>query len=185
MAHFFIRCALVAGLLSSANVVMAAEAVSAKPVSSAVPSAAPSVAQSMVGVRAGEGFDFAALGQLLAGLVLVLVLFLALAWLVKRSGMAGGFSQGGMKVVANLPLGARERAVLVQLGDKQLLLGVAPGRVNLLESFDTPVVKPDAASQPPFSNWLKKAIDQRAASQAQAGAGSSLGGDSDRGASRE
>lgn len=107
--------------------------------------------------RAVEGFDFAVLGQLLAGLVLVLVLFMGLAWLVRRSGMAGGFSHHGLKIIATLPLSARERVVLVQAGSQQLLLGVAPGRVNLLQSFEQPLVGLPEAVHPPFSQWLQRA----------------------------
>ncbi len=110
------------------------------------------------GPSLSQGFDFAAVGQLLAGLVLVLVLFLGLAWLVKRTGVAGGFSHQGLKVLATLPLSARERVVLVQAGSKQLLLGVAPGRVNLLESYDQPLVSEPKEQQAPFSDWLQRAM---------------------------
>ncbi|MEH6470189.1 MAG: flagellar biosynthetic protein FliO [Halopseudomonas sp.] len=108
--------------------------------------------------RVAEGFDLATLGQLLAGLVLVLVVFLGLAWLVRRSGIAGGFSHQGLNVIATLPLTTRERVVLVQAGSQQLLLGVAPGRVNLLQSFDQPLVESTAPAAPPFSQWLQRAM---------------------------
>ena len=69
--------------------------------------------------------------QLLAGLILVVALILLLGWLVKRySGLPG--QNRALRVVASLPLSARERLVLVQAGDQQLLLGVAPGRVSVL-----------------------------------------------------
>lgn len=107
-----------------------------------------------------QGFDFSALGQLLAGLVLVLVVFLGLAWLAKRTGVAGGFSHQGLKVIASLPLSSRERVVLIEAGSKQILLGVAQGRVNLLESFDQPLVEPSVTPQAPFSHWLQKSMNR-------------------------
>lgn len=134
------------------------------PVVSLAETVTSSAAPSIVGVRT-QGFDYTALAQLVVGLVLVLLLFVGLAWLVKRSGVAGGFSSSQMKVISTLPLGARERAVLVQVGERQLLLGVAPGRVSLLESFDQPIVE-DTQPPPTFSKWLNRAVvEQRASSQ--------------------
>ncbi len=121
---------------------------------------AQAVSQAVTSHKLSAGFDFSALGQLLAGLLLVLVVFLGLAWLVKRSGMAGGFSSQGLKVLSSLPLSSRERLVLIQAGSKQLLLGVAPGRVNLLESFDQPLVEIPKASPPPFAHWLQRAMQK-------------------------
>lgn len=148
---------IVAGLLVAG--VVAAEVV-VQSVNEAVVALPDSQAAALAGspVAGRSGFDFTALGQLFAGLVLVLVLFLGLAWLVKRSGVAGGFSQPGLKVLATLPLSTRERVVLVQAGPKQLLLGVAPGRVTLLESFDEPLLEESADRSPPFSHWLQRAV---------------------------
>lgn len=79
--------------------------------------------------------------QVLLGLSLVVGLILLLAWLLRRfAGMQG--QHRGMQVVASLPLSAREKLVLVQVGDQQLLLGVAPGRVSRIERFDEPVIQP-------------------------------------------
>jgi flagellar protein FliO/FliZ len=140
----------------------------------AVSSAAKSVAlvRPVPASRVIEGFDFAVLGQLLAGLVLVLLVFMGLAWLVRRSGVAGGFSQQGLRVVATLPLSTRERVVLVQAGSQQLLLGVAPGRVNLLQSFDEPLIEVPAVANPPFSQWLQRAKAKASAGSAKADADS-------------
>ncbi|WP_421866709.1 flagellar biosynthetic protein FliO [Motiliproteus sp.] len=146
------------------------------PAISLAETAASSAAPSIVGVRTQE-FDYAALAQLVVGLVLVLLLFVVLAWLVKRSGVAGGFSHSRMKVISTLPLGARERAVLVQVGDRQLLLGVAPGRVSLLQNFDTPVIEAEQ-SAPGFANWLNRAVaEQRAGSRQAASQGQEPGTD--------
>lgn len=37
-----------------------------------------------------------------------------------------------MKVISALSLGMREKLILVQVGEKQLLLGVTPGRIDNL-----------------------------------------------------
>jgi len=44
-----------------------------------------------------------------------------------------------IEIVADAALGTKERAVLVQVGKQQMLLGVAPGRVSLLHVLEEPV----------------------------------------------
>ncbi len=83
-------------------------------------------------VSAGESMSMGYLGQLVVGLLVVLLCIVALAWLAKRFNRLQSTSDGSLRVIGGLSMGARERIVLVQVGDSQLLLGVAPGRVNTL-----------------------------------------------------
>jgi len=76
--------------------------------------------------------------QLLFGLIVVLVAIAVTAFLLRRLGRLPQ-GAGAMRVVAGLSLGARERAVLIQVGDRQILLGVAPGRVETLHVLERPV----------------------------------------------
>ena len=76
----------------------------------------------------------------IAGLLLVVLLIFAIAWLIRRLGGVPMMGGQAMKVNAVLSVGTREKVVLVDVGDKQVLLGVAPGRVTHLDSFDQPVV---------------------------------------------
>jgi flagellar protein FliO/FliZ len=62
-------------------------------------------------------------------------------------------------VVAALPLGTREKAVLIEIGGRQLLLGVAPGRVSLLERFEQPVV--DIESGAGFGARLRDVLERK------------------------
>lgn len=80
------------------------------------------------------------IAQVLIGLAVVTVLILVFAWLAKRIGYGGFLPQKNMRVISCLMLGHREKAVLVQVGDRQMLLGVAPGRVSMLHTFDEAVV---------------------------------------------
>ena len=66
------------------------------------------------------------------GLLAVLAMLMVFAWLLRRMGGFSRLEPGRFQVLAALSLGARERVVLVQVGDKQLVLGVAPGRVQTL-----------------------------------------------------
>lgn len=97
------------------------------------PFAAPAVAERVATPGAGS------LVQVTLSLVLVLGAVFAAAWLVRRVKTFGKFSSGPIEIVADVSIGAKERAVLVQVGGKQLLLGVAPGRVNTLHVLDEPV----------------------------------------------
>lgn len=94
---------------------------------------------------AAEPMAAANLLQLLFGLIVVLIAIGVTAFLLRRLGRLPQ-GPGNMRVIAGLSLGARERAVLVQVGDKQLLLGVAPGRVQTLHVLDRPLET--AASSP-------------------------------------
>lgn len=87
---------------------------------------------------AGEPLAASNLFQLLFGLIVVLIAIGATALLLKRIGRLPQ-GPGAMRIVAGLPLGARERAVLIQVGDRQILLGVAPGRVSTLHVLERPV----------------------------------------------
>lgn len=101
-----------------------------------------------------------ALVQLLLGLGAVIGLILLLAWLARRVNLVPG-QRGEMQVVAVLPLGQRERAVLIQVGEQQLLLGVSGQQVTLLERFERPVVEPRRAPEGAFARRLQEVIRQR------------------------
>lgn len=102
----------------------------------------------------------ALLMQLLLGLGAVIGLILLLAWLARRVNLVPG-QRGDLQVVAVLPLGQRERAVLIQVGEQQLLLGVSGQQVTLLERFERPVVEPRQAPQGAFARRLQEVIRQR------------------------
>jgi flagellar biogenesis protein FliO len=77
---------------------------------------------------------------MLGGLLLVVALILGLGKLVKRLQATRGLGGKGpvMQLRGGIPLGGRERAVWMQAGDTHLLLGVSPGRVQMLHVFDVP-----------------------------------------------
>jgi flagellar protein FliO/FliZ len=75
------------------------------------------------------------------GLLVVLMTVVALVWVLRRVGQLQTSYGGSLKTLGGLSLGARERVVLIQVGDTQLLLGVAPGRIQTLHVLDTPLIK--------------------------------------------
>jgi len=70
------------------------------------------------------------------GLVVVLGVMLALAWLVKRYVQVPGMGKGRVNVLGGVSLGAREKAVLLTVEGRRLLVGVAPGQVSTLMVLD-------------------------------------------------
>lgn len=98
------------------------------------PFAAPEAAERVATPSAGS------LAQVTFSLLLVLGAIFAAAWLMRRVKTFNRFGAGPIEVLADISLGQKERAVLVQVGGKQLLIGVAPGRVNTLHVLEQPVV---------------------------------------------
>jgi flagellar protein FliO/FliZ len=77
-------------------------------------------------------------GGLLA-LLLVLGLIVALAWLLKRLPGSGFRANAGMKLIASLILGPKERIVVVEVNGEQLLLGVSAGGISMLHHLSEPL----------------------------------------------
>ncbi len=95
------------------------------------------------------------LASLAGGLALILVLIYGLSWFVKRFSQGGFLQNPTMKIVASMPLGTRERLMLVDVGGKQLLLGVTATQINTLQVFDEPVVQMEK-NQPIASDFSQK-----------------------------
>lgn len=119
---------------------------------------------------AADGGTFDATGsvvQMLLGLGLVIGLLYASLHALRRIG--GGNAQGAalLKVRGAAAVGPRERVVLVEVGDKILVLGVAPGRVNALHTLDTVDLPSAGSSNAPlpggkdFQTWLKQTLERR------------------------
>lgn len=76
--------------------------------------------------------------SMIMSLLMVLALILASAWLLRKFNFANK-SISGMKVVASLSLGHKEKLVVVEVGKEQLLLGVSSGQINLIKTLEQPL----------------------------------------------
>ena len=81
----------------------------------------------------------ASVGGVLGSLLLVVALIVGLAWALRRLQFARTGGTQLIQVVAQLPLGPRERVVLVRIGEHQALLGVGPGGVTSLQLLDAAI----------------------------------------------
>ena len=100
-----------------------------------------------------EPFSVINMLNMVMGLVVVIALILGLAWVLRKYGRLPVQNQVEMKVLGGLSLGTRERAVLIQVENKRLLLGVAPGRVETLYVMDS--------TDTQFSHQLNDAMEKR------------------------
>jgi flagellar protein FliO/FliZ len=69
------------------------------------------------------------LSGVILSLVLVVGFIFAAAWVVRRMPLGLGRGNGPLKVLAALPLGPRERLVLVEARGEELLIAVSPAGV--------------------------------------------------------
>ena len=77
--------------------------------------------------------------QMIVGLIFVLILVFSIAWLLRRVGGVSLTGGGALKVISGMSMGSRDRVVLLQVGEEQLLLGVSPGRVQTLHVLEKPI----------------------------------------------
>lgn len=84
--------------------------------------------------------------RVLLALAVVLAAVFVSAWMSRRVRGIGNAGGRSLEVLAQLALGPRERAVLLRVGERQLLLGVTPGSVRTLHVLEhAPQAEPDAA----------------------------------------
>lgn len=85
--------------------------------------------------------------QMILGLGVVIALIVGMAWFMRRMGNLQASVEGPFKILGGLSMGQRERIVLVQVGETQILLGVSPGRINKLHVLEQPLTISKGANQ--------------------------------------
>ncbi|ODN67876.1 MULTISPECIES: flagellar biosynthetic protein FliO [Methylophaga] len=101
--------------------------------------------------------------QTIFGLIVVLAVILFLGWMLKRSQLFHATHHGQLKVLGAISLGAREKAVLIQVGEQQLLLGVTPQQINTLYTLPEPLSVREIPTKTgdSFADRLKQMMQQR------------------------
>lgn len=97
------------------------------------------------------------LTQLVLGLLLVVGLIFVLAWLMRRVQSIGPGNAQVIEMIGSRALGPRDRLVLVQVGEEQILLGITPGRITPLHVLKTPV--PTTQSQPATPEFAQRLME--------------------------
>ena len=96
--------------------------------------------------------------QVFIGLVAVLLLIAATAWVAKRFGVARGGASNLVQVISSASVGTRERVVVVEVGESWLVVGVAPGSVNALMTLPRGEARP--ASAPGLNSSFAASLQQ-------------------------
>ena len=94
------------------------------------------------------------LSQVFLGLLFVIGLIFAMAWVLKRVSQGSFSGAQYIKLISSMPLGTRERIALIEVGGKQILLGITSAQINTLHTFDETVV--DNESNQELSEFGKK-----------------------------
>lgn len=149
----------------------------------------PVLAQAQVAVNnnamAGQNTSVG-LAKVVLGLLVVLAVIAAAAWLMKQFVQVKGKKQSVIQIVGGLSVGNRERVVVLEVAGRWLVIGVAAGQVNaianldivqntLLQGLSSDQAALDAdtftmqahpsinrMANHTFANWLKKSLDKTA-----------------------
>ena len=112
--------------------------------------------------------------RMVLALLLVLAAVYATAALLRRLRVLGPAGNAELQVISQVALGARERAVLMRAGNRQIVVGVAPGNVRLLWAMDESAPSPAQSSvasdqigavhavpsKPTFRDLLRRSLGQ-------------------------
>lgn len=92
-------------------------------------------------------------------MLLVVAVVIGLGCLYSRLRLNGGGRSDVIQIVASRGLGPKERLLLVQVGDQQLLLGMTSAQLSKLHSFDAPLeASAPVAETTGFADRLRAAV---------------------------
>jgi len=80
------------------------------------------------------------LAQLIGGLAFVVIAIVAFGWFMRRfSGTGSAGIPRAIEILSVRSVGTRERLMLVQVGEEQVLIGVSPAGMRTLHQLETPL----------------------------------------------
>lgn len=97
------------------------------------------------------GGDILSLGL---SLFFVIGVIVALGWFYSRSRFVSGGGADLITIVATRPLGPKERLMVVEVADQQLLIGMTSTGASTLHVLDKPVEAP--AGRPAAGNFARR-----------------------------
>jgi|GEM_PF-2553414 len=85
--------------------------------------------------------------NMILSLLMVLAVIVVSALILKRFNFVQQPTEQ-MNIVASLSLGAKERVVVVQVGEQQMVLGVTQQQITFLDNLAEPLAKPNKNNSP-------------------------------------
>lgn len=101
--------------------------------------------------------------QMFLALGVVIVLIVGLSIAVRKFNMFSVGASGHIRIVGGMALSNKDRLLLIQVGEEQLLISASPGRVSKIHEMSTPVQQEAATNQAGGGNFatLLNSISQR------------------------
>ncbi|USD65983.1 flagellar biosynthetic protein FliO [Vibrio sp. SCSIO 43136] len=90
-------------------------------------------------------------------LVFVIAFIVFLAWLLKRMRLPSMHGREGLQIIRQLPVGTKERLMIVEAGEEQFLVGVTSQNISMLAKLDKPL-DTESSGQAPFANQLSQLL---------------------------
>ena len=116
-------------------------------------------AESPAGLPAAPGIGGGDILSLGLSLIIVVGVIIALGWFYSRSRFVSGGGADLITIVATRPLGPKERLMIVEVADQQLLIGMTSTGASTLHVLEKPV---EVSARTPvagnFANRLKSAL---------------------------
>jgi len=108
---------------------------------------------------AAEAVDASQVGKLFGGLIVVVAVIFWGAWLARKFSIGRSFSNNeNLKIISMLSLGTREKILLLEVGEEQIVIGTSAQGIHHLHTLKTPI-KLDHTKQKnnlSFSEQFKK-----------------------------
>ncbi len=77
--------------------------------------------------------------QVILSLMVVVGVIVLLSFMVKKLNLQSRTGAGAVRVLSVVPIGAKDKLLLVEVGEEQLLLGSSPGSVTKLHKLEAPI----------------------------------------------
>jgi len=100
--------------------------------------------------------DFA---RIISYLLLIIVIIAVTVWLMRRLGHYQYSAQGKLRVLDSLPVGTREKILLIEVGKQQLLVGITPTRLDTLHVLSENIDLREHAA-PTVQQWASQLRDR-------------------------
>lgn len=97
--------------------------------------------------------------QMVTGLMLVIAAIFTITWVIRRVPGMQATGHGAIRIVDALHVGSRDKILLVQVGDQQMLVGVTAQAINTLHVLSEPVIREHDRSE--MANHLVRLFSSR------------------------
>lgn len=92
----------------------------------------------------------------LGSLVFVIAFILVLAFLLKKMRLPALGQQKDLMIIRQLPIGTKEKLLIVQAGEEQFLVGATSHSIQLISKLEQPLSSGSQTGEHPFAGQLNR-----------------------------